>query len=187
MRMFRLPRQYPHHTWCKNKNKVTNNLNLKTMIKKLSEIKSQDLTKAMNTNSLVGGGAMKTEDIKTFGLIEKFDVQTSLVAKTRRDSTSGEFVPILDENGSEIMQNISFPVVTGSVNGIAGSTIALSPFLRGVGCVGKLNDTQLNQILEVFGENEVPVVYELINNRKYLKAVNGKPVGKPTTKGKNNK
>ena len=161
------------------------------MVKKLSEIKSQDLTKAMNTNSLVGGSVMQTEDIKTFGLIEKFDVQTSLVAKTRRDSTSGEFVPILDENGSEIMQNISFPVVTGSVNGIAGSTIALSPFLRGVGCIGKLNDTQLNQILEIFGENEVPVVYELINNRKYLKAVNGepasKPASKPTPKGKNNK
>ena len=157
------------------------------MVKKLNEIKSQDLTKAMNTNSLVGGGAMKTEDIKTFGLIEKFDVQTSLVAKTRRDSTSGEFVPILDESGNEIMQNISFPVVTGSVNGVAGSTIALSPFLRGVGCIGKLNDTQLNQILEVFGDSEIPVVYELINNRKYLKAVNGTAASKPTTKGKNNK
>ena len=167
------------------------------MIKKLNEIKSQDLTKAMNTNALVGGGAMQTEDIKTFGLIEKFDVQTSLVAKTSKDPVSKEFVPILDESGNEIMQNISFPVVTGSVNGVAGSTIALSPFLRGIGCVGKLNDTQLNQILEVFGENEVPVVYELINNRKYLKAAKGtaasstaasKPTAsKPTTKGKNNK
>ena len=156
-------------------------------MKKLNEVKSQDLTKAMNTNSLVGGGAMKTKDVKTFGLIEKFDVQTSLVAKTRRDSTSGEFVPILDESGNEIMQNISFPVVTGSVNGIAGSTIALSPFLRGVGCVGKLNDTQLNQILEVFGDSEIPVIYELINNRKYLKAVKGTAASKPTTKGKNNK
>ena len=156
-------------------------------MKKLNEIKSQDLTKAMNTNSLVGGGAMKTKDIKSFGLIEKFDVQTSLVAKTRRDSTSGEFVPILDESGNEIMQNISFPVVTGSVNGIAGSTIALSPFLRGVGCIGKLNDTQLNQILEVFGDSEIPVIYELINNRKYLKAVKGTAASKPTTKGKNNK
>lgn len=162
------------------------------MVKKLNEIKSQDLTKAMNTNALVGGNAIQTEDIKTFGLIEKFDVQTSLVAKTRRDSASGEFIPILDESGNEIMQNITFPVVTGSVNGVAGSTIALSPFLRGVGCIGKLNDTQLNQILEVFGESEVPVVYEKINNRKYLKAIKGtaasKPAAsKPAAKGKNNK
>lgn len=157
------------------------------MVKKLNEIKSQDLTKAMNTNALVGGNAIHTEDIKSFGLIEKFDVQTSLVAKTRRDSTSGEFVPILDESGNEIMQNITFPVVTGSVNGVAGSTIALSPFLRGVGCIGKLNDTQLNQILEVFGDNEVSVIYEKINNRKYLKAVKSKVESKPTTKGKNNK
>ena len=157
------------------------------MVKKLNEIKSQDLTKAMNTNALVGGGAIQTADIKSFGLIEKFDVQTSQVAKTRRDSTSGEFVPILDESGNEVMQNITFPVVTGVVNGIAGSTIALSPFLRGMGCVGKLNDTQLNQILEVFGEKEIPVVYELINNRKYLKAVNGAAASKPTPKGKNNK
>ena len=157
------------------------------MVKKLNEIKSQDLTKAMNTNALVGGGAIQTADIKSFGLIEKFDVQTSLVAKTRRDSTSGEFVPILDESGNEVMQNITFPVVTGSVNGVAGSTIALSPFLRGVGCIGKLNDTQLNQILEVFGEKEIPVVYELINHRKYLKAVNGTGASKPTPKGKNNK
>ena len=156
-------------------------------MKKLNEVKSQDLTKAMNTNALVGGNAIQTADIKSFGLIEKFDVQTSLVAKTRRDATSGEFVPILDESGNEIMQNITFPVVTGSVNGIAGSTIALSPFLRGVGCIGKLNDTQLNQILEVFGEKEIPVVYELINNRKYLKATKGAAASKPTTKGKNNK
>lgn len=156
-------------------------------MKKLTDVKSADLTKAMNTNSLVGGGAMKTEDIKSFGMIEKFDVQTSQVAKTRRDSTSGEFVPILDESGNEILQNISFPTVTGSVNGVAGSTIALSPFLRGLGCVGKLNDTQLNQILEVFGDSEKPVVYELINNRKYLKAVNGAAASKPTARGKNNK
>ena len=167
------------------------------MVKKLNEIKSQDLTKAMNTNALVGGNVIQTEDIKTFGLIEKFDVQTSQVAKTRRDSTSGEFIPILDENGSEIMQNISFPVVTGSVNGVAGSTSALSPFLRGIGCIGKLNDTQLNQILEVFGESEVSVIYEKINNRKYLKVANSKAANKPdaskpaaskpTPKGKNNK
>ena len=156
-------------------------------MKKLTDIKSADLTKAMNTNALVGGGAIQTADIKSFGLIEKFDVQTSLVAKTRRDSTSGEFIPILDESGNEIMQNITFPVVTGSVNGVAGFTIALSPFLRGVGCIGKLNDTQLNQILEVFGEKEIPVVYELINNRKYLKAVKSTAASKPTTKGKNNK
>ena len=166
-------------------------------MKKLNEVKSSDLTKAMNANALVGGTAIQTEEIKSFGLIEKFDVQTSLVAKTRRDSTSGEFIPILDDNGDEIMQNITFPVVTGTVNGVAGSTIALSPFLRGAGCIGKLNDTQLNQILEVFGESEVPVVYEKINNRKYLKAVNGtaasKPTpkstaaSKPTPKGKNNK
>ena len=157
------------------------------MVKKLNEIKSQDLTKAMNTNALVGGGGIETADIKTFGLIEKFDVQTSLVAKTRKDSVSKEFVPILDESGNEIMQNISFPVVTGSVNGVAGSTIALSPFLRGMGCVGKLNDTQLNQILEVFGDSEVPVVYELIDKRKYLKAVKSTAASKPTTRGKNNK
>ena len=158
------------------------------MVKKLNEIKSQDLTKAMNTNALVGGGAIQTADIKSFGLIEKFDVQTSQVAKTRRDSTSGEFVPILDENGNEILQNISFPTVTGSVNGVAGSTIALSPFLRGLGCVGKLNDTQLNQVLEVFGESEKQVIYELVNNRKFLRAAKSNAASKPATnKGKNNK
>ena len=131
------------------------------------KIVSENLKVAITNHELGGGTQLKTKEIKSFGIIERFDCVTSQLPKSRFNKVTNEFVPVLDDDGKEILQNITYPVVTGTVNGKAGSTIPLSPILRGQSFVGALNETQLASLTETFAQ-ERPVYYQEIGSRKML-------------------
>ena len=114
------------------------------------KIMTSNLKGAMENNQLSGGNSIPTADIKSFGIIEKFDCVTSQVPKSTRNAVTGEFEPISDEDGKPVLQSITYPTVTGTVNGKAGSTIPLGAILRGQHFVGALNESQLCQLTETF-------------------------------------
>ena len=139
-------------------------------MKKLNETVTKELRGAMDSKTLAGGGNIATADIKSIGLVTKFDVQTSLMPKSERNS-DGKFVEVRDENDKPIMQNVSFPTLTATVNGVAGSTIPCGAVLRGLGCIGALNETHLQNILDTYGDVPVNVECDETTGRKILKPI----------------
>ena len=139
-------------------------------MKKVSETLTKELKNAMDSKTLAGGGNIATADIKSIGFVTKFDVQTSLMPKSERNS-DGKFVEMRDENDKPIMQNVSFPTLTATVNGVAGSTIPCGAVLRGLGCIGALNETQLQNILDTYGDVPVNVECDETTGRKILRPI----------------
>lgn len=118
------------------------------MIKAIS-ITSENLADAMDKNLLAGSSMLGANDVKTFGAITGFDCVTSLMPKSERKS-DGTFKEIKDADGKTVMANVTYPVVTGTVNGVVGSTISLSAIRRGLGFSGALNPIQLQEIADKF-------------------------------------
>ena len=134
---------------------------------KVKELMTKELKGAMDSKTLAGGKSIATADIKSIGYVTKFDVQTSEMPKSERQS-DGSFKEIEDENGHKVMQSISFPTMTATVNGVAGSTIPAGAVLRGLKCIGALNETHLQNILEVYGGEPVDVEYDKTASSKTL-------------------
>ena len=139
-------------------------------MKKISEAVTKELKNAMDSKTLAGGGNIATADIHSIGFVTKFDVQTSLMPKSERNS-DGKFVEVRDENDKPIMQNVSFPVLTATVNDKAGSTIPCGAVLRGLGCIGALNETHLQNILDTYGDAPVNVECDETTGRKILRPI----------------
>lgn len=118
------------------------------MIKAIS-ITSENLTDAMDKNLLAGSSMLGANDVKTFGAITGFDCVTSLMPQSERKS-DGTFKEKKDADGKTVMGNVTYPVVTGTVNGVVGSTISLSAIRRGMGFSGALNPIQLQAIADKF-------------------------------------
>ena len=118
------------------------------MIKAVS-ITSEALNDAMDKNLLAGNSMLGANDVKTFGAITSFDCVTSSMPKSERKS-DGTFKELKDADGKTVYGNVTYPVVTGTVNGVVGSTISLSAIRRGLGFSGALNSIQLQEIANKF-------------------------------------
>ena len=136
-------------------------------MKKISEVLTKELKGAMDAKTLVGGGNIATANITSIGYVTKFDVQTSQMPKSERQS-DGSFKEIEDENGHKVLQSVSFPVMTATVNGVAGSTIPAGAVLRGLHCIGALNETHLQNILDTYGDAPVNVKCDETTGKKVL-------------------
>jgi hypothetical protein len=135
-------------------------------MKKVSEVLTKEAKVCMDNKTFGNGGSIKTADITSFGFLTRIDAQTSTVPKS--ELIDGKFVPMKDENDKVIMQNITFPIAIGTVNGVVGGTIPAGPLLRGLNVVGALNEAQVQLLIDTYGEKEVKLEFSEENNRKKL-------------------
>ena len=118
------------------------------MIKAIS-ITTDALNDAMDKNLLAGGSMLGSASIKTIGAITSFDCVTSSMPQSERKG-DGTFKEKKDADGKTVYGNVTYPVVTGTVNGVVGSTVSLNAIRRGMGFSGALNSIQLQAIADKF-------------------------------------